>query len=279
MHILYNLGLFPIFVRAKPIILKQIVKFFLNLVPRPILIALSPVISKTASLMLMGNKVQCHVCDKKFRKFLPYGYGTPRENVLCPSCLSLERHRLIWYYLNNKSDFFTHEHKLLHIAPEQCFHKKFKQLKNIDYVTADLESPLAEVKMDIQEMPFDDNSFDVVLCNHVLEHIPDDKKAMQEILRVMKPGAWSILQVPMKPGAATTYEDASITDPKERAIHFGQYDHMRLYGADYGDVLRKEGFEVEELDIPKEIGSALTETYRLAPSEILYVAKKPLVAV
>ncbi len=225
--------------------------------------------------MLAGNKVECFVCEKSFRKFLPYGYGEPRENVLCPNCLSLERHRLIWYYLNNNTDFLTTNNKLLHIAPEQCFYKNFKQKSNIDYVTADLESPLADVKMDIQDMPFDDNEFDVVLCNHVLEHIPDDKKAMQEILRVMKPGAWAILQVPMKSGAATTFEDSSITDPKERTKVFGQYDHLRLYGADYGDVLRSQGFEVDELDIPKEIGPELSEKYRLALNEILYVGRKP----
>lgn len=256
--------------------MKKLVKFFLNLIPRPVLIALSPVISGVFSLLLAGNKVQCYVCEKSFRKFLPYGYGTPRENVLCPNCLSLERHRLIWYYINNYTDFLQSNYKVLHIAPEQCFYPKFKALKNIDYVTADLESPLAEVKMDIQNMPFDDNVFDVVLCNHVLEHIPDDKKAMHEILRVMKPGAWAVLQVPMKSGAATTFEDPSISDPKERAIHFGQYDHIRLYGSDYGDVLRKEGFIVEELDIPKAIGPELTETYRLAPNEILYIGKKPV---
>lgn len=256
--------------------MKQIVKFFLNLIPRPILIALSPVISKVSSLMLAGNNVECYVCEKSFRKFLPYGYGEPRENVLCPNCLSLERHRLIWYYINNNTDFLTSKSRLLHIAPEQCFYKNFKQMPNIDYVTADLESPLAEVKMDIQDMPFKDNDFDVVLCNHVLEHIPDDKKAMREILRVMKPGAWAILQVPMKSGAATTFEDPTITDPKERAKHFGQYDHMRLYGADYGDVLRSEGFVVEELDIPKQIGAELSEKYRLALNEILYVGRKPV---
>lgn len=225
--------------------------------------------------MLSGDNVECFVCEKKFRKFAPYGYGTPRENVLCPNCFSLERHRLIWYYLNNHSNLLTEPNKLLHIAPEQCFYKKFKALPNLEYVTADLESPLAEVKMDIQAMPFEDNTFDVVLCNHVLEHIPDDKLAMREILRVMKPGAWSILQVPMKPGAKTTFEDASITDPKERAKVFGQYDHLRLYGENYKEVLEAEGFEVEALDIQSEVGPELTEKYRFMIGELLYIGRKP----
>lgn len=255
--------------------MKSIVKFFLNLIPRPILISLSPILSKVLSLYLVGNNVECYVCEKKFRKFLPYGYGTPRENVLCPNCLSLERHRLIWYYINNHSDLLTGNYKLLHIAPEQCFYKRFKSMPNLDYVTADLESPLAEVKMDIQAMPFEDNSFDVVLCNHVLEHIPDDKLAMREILRVLKPGGWSILQVPMKQGAETTFEDPSITDPKERAKHFGQYDHLRLYGKNYGIILQNEGFEVEVLNIQKTIGESLSNKYRFMDGELLYIGKKP----
>jgi SAM-dependent methyltransferase len=165
-------------------------------------------------------------------------------------------------------------HQLLHIAPEQCFYKKFKSLPNLKYVTADLESPLAEIKMDIQAMPFEDNAFDVVLFNHVLEHIPDDKKAMREILRVMKPGGWAILQVPMKAGATTTFEDASITDRKERAIHFGQYDHLRLYGKDYGTVLASQGFEVEKVNIQEQIGPELTHKYRFMEGELLYIGRK-----
>jgi len=227
------------------------------------------------SIIMMGDNVECLVCTRKFRKFLPYGYGEPRENVLCPNCLSLERHRMMWYYLNNMSDFFTSQHKVLHIAPEQCFHKKFKALQNIEYVTADLESPLADVKMDIQNMPFADESFDVVFCNHVFEHIPDEKKAMSEVLRVMKKGSWAILQVPQRWDYATTYEDDSITDPKERSIKFGQYDHLRMYGRDYGDVLRKEGYLVDEIDLAEKVGPELQEKYRFAQKETLYVAHKP----
>jgi len=254
--------------------LKRLVRFFLNLIPRRVLIALSPAFSRILSIALAGNAVQCYVCGKKFRKFLPYGYQISRENVLCPNCLSLERHRLIWYYLNNYTDFFNREYKLLHMAPEQCFHTRFKSMPNIDYVTADIESPLAEVKLDIQDMPFNDNTFDAVLCNHVFEHIPDDKKAMREVLRVMKPGAWAVLQVPQKKGAETTYEDDRITDPAKRAKYFGQYDHLRLYGKDYGDVLRSQGFVVDELKIPSEIGPELTEKYRFSPNEILYIGTK-----
>ncbi len=205
---------------------------------------------------------------------MPYGYENPRDNALCPNCLSLERHRLIWYYLNERTNFFTAPLKVLHIAPEQCFYPLFKKMDNLEYITADLESPLAQVKMDIQQMPFEDNSFDVILCNHVFEHIPDEDKAMKEVLRVMKPNAWAILQVPQRWDLATTYEDNSITDPKERTKHFGQYDHLRIYGRDYGDVLRSKGFEVQELKIQDEIGKALSDRYCFSDNEVLYVASK-----
>lgn len=255
--------------------MNALVRFFLNLIPRKFLIALSPLLSRVLTLALRGNRVECLICGKRFRKFLPYGYETSRPNVLCPNCLSLERHRLIWFYLKNRTDFFEREASFLHMAPEQCFYHRFRAMDNLEYVTADLESPLAEVKLDIQHMPFEDNRFDVVFCNHVFEHIPDDKRAMREVLRVMKPGAWAVLQVPQKAGAATTYEDDSVTDAAERARLFGQYDHLRLYGKDYGDVLRGQGFDVEELDIPREIGPELTEKYRLSKNEILYIGRKP----
>ncbi len=254
--------------------MKKIVQFFLNLIPRKILISLSPILSKVLSLFLYGNKVECSVCNKKFRKLLPYGYENPRDNALCPNCLSLERHRLIWYYLNHKTDFFSKKYKLLHIAPEQHFYARFKKLENIEYVTADIESPLADIKLDIQDMPFEDNTFDIVMCNHVFEHVPDDKKAMREVLRVLKPNGWAVLQVPQKEGATTTYEDDSITDIAERRKHFGQYDHLRLYGADYGDVLKSQGFDVKEVNIQAKIGETLSQKYGFPKNELLYIGYK-----
>ncbi len=148
---------------------------------------------------------------------------------------------------------------MLHIAPEQPYLKKFKAMKNLDYTTADLESPIADIKMDIREMPFEDNSFDVLFCNHVLEHIDNDKKAMQEILRVLKPNAWAILQVPLDRTLKSTYEDFSITDPKEREKKFGQYDHLRVYGKDYKDKLEDAGFEVIEDDYDEFCISSLKQ--------------------
>src|SRR5690606_8047019 len=173
------------------------------------------------ALFLQGNRHTDPIDGRSFRKFLPYGYENPRENVLSPSTLSLERHRLLWLYLKNKTNFFTSPHKVLHFAPEQAFYNRFKALANLEYVTTDLNSPLADVKADICDLPFPDNSFDVILCNHVLEHIPDDFGAMKELYRILKPGGWGIFQIPQDLKRTVTFEDDTITDRKERAKIFG----------------------------------------------------------
>jgi len=221
-----------------------------------------------------GNNVECPICKGRFRKFLPYG-NKGLDNRLCPKCLSLERHRLIWLFLNQKTNFFTANLKVLHVAPEQPFLKRFKQLKNLDYITADLVSPIADVKLDIRNIPFGENTFDVFMCNHVLEHIDDELKATKEIFRVLKPGAWAILQVPLDISNEVTFEDLSITNPKEREKIFGQYDHVRLYGRDYAKRLAMSGLQVYPDKLVDEIGNELAERYRLDKSEYIYFCKKP----
>lgn len=224
----------------------------------------------------MGKKVQCTVCESRFRKFLPYGrLKASRDQALCPNCLALERHRLIWFYLKNDSNFFTAPIKMLHVAPEYCFIKRFEAQSNIDYITGDLESPLAKVKMDVHDIPFDDQTFDVVFCNHVLEHVESDIKVMQEIRRVMKPGGWAILQSPMDFNLETTDEDLTITDPKEREKRFGQDDHVRMYGRDYDKRLEMGGFEVELYDVTEKYPAGEIERYKFMKGEMLYVAKNP----
>lgn len=255
--------------------MKKIFKFILNTIPRPILIRLSYVARPLISILLSGDKFTDPIDGKSFRKFLPYGYGKQRENVLSPSTLSLERHRLLWLFLKDETDFFTAPKKVLHFAPEQAFYKLFREQKNLDYTTTDLFSPLADVKADICDLPFQDNQYDLILCNHVLEHIPDDTKAMQELFRVMKPGGMGIFQIPQDLKREHTFEDNSITDPKQRAEIFGQYDHVRVYGRDYFDKLRSIGFTVVEEDYTKKISPEMVERYCLAPGEIIPVVFKP----
>lgn len=254
--------------------MKKLFKFILNLVPRPILIRMSYLIRPVLVLWLKGNKYTDPIDGKSFRKFLPYGYENQRDNVLSPSTLSLERHRLLWLYLKNETDFFSAPKKVLHFAPEQAFYKRFRNQKNLDYTTTDLNSPLADVKADICNLPFKDEEFDVIFCNHVLEHIPDDTKAMQELYRILKKGGMGIFQIPQDLSRETTFEDNSIIDRKERAKIFGQYDHVRIYGRDYFDKLRSVGFRVVEEDYTKKITPELVEKYRLAPGEIIPICFK-----
>lgn len=221
-----------------------------------------------------GNHFVDPIDGKSYRKFLPYGYGKQRENALSPGTLSLERHRQMWLYLQNETDFFSNNYKVLHIAPEQEFLRKFKKMSNLDYTSADLFSPIVDVKADILDLPFENETFDIVICNHVLEHIEDDAKAMHELYRVMKRGGWGIFQVPMKTSLTKTYEDFSITDPKERQKHFGQYDHVRWYGMDYFDRLRNAGFSTEPNFYSQKYSQEDTKKYGLMENEILPVVFK-----
>lgn len=254
--------------------MKRLFKLILNTIPRPLLIRLSYVVRPVLAFFLRGSRFTDPIDGKGFRSFLPYGYGNQRNNVLSPSTLSLERHRLLWLYLKNETDFFTAEKSVLHFAPEQCFLKRFKTLKHIDYTTTDLESPIADVKADICNLPFEDHSYDIIFCNHVLEHIPDDTKAMQELYRVLKPGGYGIFQIPQDLSRAETFEDDTITDRKERAKIFGQYDHVRVYGLDYFDKLRRIGFKVDEVDYTAQLSEEDITKYCLAKGEIIPVVSK-----
>jgi SAM-dependent methyltransferase len=251
-------------------------KVILNTVPRPWLIKASYIVRPIIALYLKGNTYTDPIDGKSFRKFLPYGYGNQRKNALSPSTLSLERHRLMWLFLKDETNFFTSTKKLkvLHIAPEQCFLDLFKKQKNLEYITSDLESPIADVKADICDLPFKENEFDVVFCNHVLEHIPDDTKAMQELYRVMKKGGFGVFQIPQDLSRDVTFEDNSITDKDERAKIFGQYDHVRVYGKDYFNKLRSVGFKVDEEDYTKKIDSKQIERFCLMKGEILPICYK-----
>lgn len=256
--------------------IKKIFKLVLNTVPRPLLIRLSIVVRPVLAFMLKGSRFTDPIDGQSFRMFLPYGYGNQRTNVLSPSTLSLERHRLLWLYLERETDFFTAKErkKVLHFAPEQEFYKRFKKQTNIDYTTTDLLSPLADIKADICNLPFEDNTYDIIFCNHVLEHIPNDTKAMQELYRVMKPGGMGIFQIPQDLNRAVTFADDRITDPKERASIFGQYDHVRVYGHDYFDQLRSIGFRVVAEDYTSKLDPAEVERFCLAKGEIIPVCFK-----
>lgn len=254
--------------------MQSVFKFLLNLFPRTFLIRVSYLARPIVAFFLKGDTYTDPIDGKSFRKFLPYGYESVRENVLAPGTLSLERHRLFWLYLTNETEFFNKPQRVLHFAPEQAFLKRFRKLKNITYTTTDLNSPIADVKADICDLPFKDNSYDFIICNHVLEHIPDDTKAMQELYRVLAPKGTAILQVPYDRKREVTFTDDSITDPKERAAIFGQYDHVRVYGMDYFEKLKSIGFNIEAVDYTAQFSEEEINKYRLPKGELLPLCKK-----
>lgn len=254
--------------------MKKLIKFLINTIPRPNLIWWSKFLAPFIDILYRGNEFTDPINGKSYRKFLPYGYVKQRDNALSPGTLSLERHRLLWLYLNNETNFFSKTLKVLHVAPEQCFYKLFKNLKKINYTTFDLNSPLADIKGDICNLPFKENSFDFILCNHVLEHINDDNKAMKELYRVLNKNGTAILQVPINQKSSKTLEDSSIVDKKERIEKFGQYDHIRLYGLDYFKKLESFGFKVNPLKYSKEFTEGEIIKYGLIKDEIIPVCKK-----
>ena len=248
-------------------------RFALRLFPRPLLIRVSQWLYPLLDYWYRGKGFTDPINGKSYRKFLPYGYQKQRLNVLSPGTLSLERHRLLWLYFDRETDFFDRAADVLHIAPEQAFVKRFRQLNHLSYITSDLHSPIADVQADICNLPFSDQQFDWVVCNHVLEHIPNDKIAMQEIYRVLKPGGTAILQVPLRLDQ-DTFEDDRITDPKERAQVFGQYDHVRIYGKDYQNRLEQVGFTVKMLAYAEQLTLEEQTRYAVPANEIIPICTK-----
>ncbi|GCD77489.1 SAM-dependent methyltransferase [Thermaurantimonas aggregans] len=255
--------------------MKKIFRLLLKYIPRTWLIRGSYLAKDVLALFMYGSRYEDPIDGRTYRSLLPYGYGNrQRPNVLAPASLSLERHRLMWIYLKKQTDFFTARLKVLHIAPEQCFYGRFKKMKNLDYTTADLESPLADLHFDLHDIPLPDNTYDVVFCNHVLEHVNDDIRCMQEIRRIMKPGGWAIMQVPLDINRSETFSDPTITDRAERERIFGQYDHVRVYGTDYPRRLEQAGFKVEVFDVKKLLTPEQIDRFRVQPDELLYIARK-----
>tara|TARA_B100001245_G_C22881953_1_gene424200 strand:- start:1198 stop:1965 length:768 start_codon:yes stop_codon:yes gene_type:complete len=254
--------------------IKSTVGFLLKKFPRSFLQIISKPIFSIITLLYKGNNVLCPICKIELKKFFPYGRET-RENALCPNCLSLERHRLLFLYLKSETDVFKKNINLLHIAPEECFINIFKKSKNISYTTGDLYSPLAEVKMDIHKIPFQNETFDVILCNHVLEHVDDDKKALKEIERVMKKEGFAILQVPFYyPIPEKTLEDRSIINPAEREKDYGQSDHVRKYGKDYPERIKSQGMKVNENKFTESFNKEEKKYFGLPDNEVIYYCYK-----
>ena len=254
--------------------MKLIISLATRLIPRHYLQYVSHFFLQILSLFMRGNRFEDPINRITYRKLLPYGRVKSRENALAPDSMSLERHRLMWLFLKQRTNFFTAKLKVLHVAPEYCFIKLFKEMNNLEYITGDLISPWADVQMDVHNIPFEDNSFDVVICNHVLEHVEDAHKVMTEFYRVMKKGGWGIFQVTIDTNSSITQEDKNITDPKERERLYWQSDHLRLFGLDYGKKLQNAGFKVTESNFINELNPKLVKRYALPKGEIVYFCEK-----
>jgi SAM-dependent methyltransferase len=229
---------------------------------------------------VLENKIPqcfCPICNNEVEKFEPFGMKSnqsPRPNAKCPVCGSLERHRLVWLYFQKKTNIFTDQVKMLHVSPEPQIGTLLKSLKNVQYISVDLESGRAMLKMDITNISFPDNTFDIIYASHVLEHIPNDQKAMEELQRVCKSNGWAILQVPIY--GNKTIEDPTITSPQAREKIFGQYDHVRLYGHDnvYRDRLIKAGWNVHIEPFARQLGKDLINRHGLMENEDIYYCTK-----
>ncbi len=195
-----------------------------------------------------------------------------RPEAVCPGCYSKDRERLVYLYLTRAQAWvFSRPMALLHIAPEPSLAAKLRAVASIDYVSADLDAASAERRMDITAIEEGDDRYDVIICNHVLEHVVEDGKAMAELCRVLKPGGFAILQVPISYLLADTYEDFSIIDPAERERAFGQNDHVRIYGRDYPGRLERAGFSVTEIRPEDFLRAREVDEYRVLPEERLYL--------
>lgn len=214
----------------------------------------------------------CPCCTAHFSFFKPFG-RRPRPEARCPRCGSLERHRLIALYMSLRTNLLDpRPKKLLHIAPEPNMVHFFRKVSSVEYLSADLTSDRAMEKMDLTDIQYPAHSFDVICCSHVLEHIPDDRKAMRELCRVLKPDGWAILQVPIL--AKTTFEDPAVTSPEERERLYGQHDHVRKYGLDYRDRLIEAGFSVTVDEFAKGLDGRTTRYLGLDRSTDVYLCRK-----
>lgn len=218
-----------------------------------------------------GNARECPCCGGRFRRFRPF--GTPlRPDVHCPRCGSLERHRLVWLAFERSPELLEGAPRLLHVAPEAALARRLLSVPGLRYLSADLAQP-ASLRLDLTLLPFQDGSFDALVCNHVLEHVGDDRAAMRELRRVLRPGGWALLQSPLDPTRAHTDEDPD-AEPEERARRFGQADHLRLYGRDYPERLAAAGLSVDEWRWMEDLGPALGARYGLDPDESLFLCRR-----
>ena len=212
-----------------------------------------------------GNRHECPVCGFNAKTFMDAGLYVRRTNSKCPNCGSLERHRALWIILDRILKGAKSKFKVLHFAPEKCIAMQLSKRSGIEYLTSSYgENDVSDFQFDLQNIESQDGVFDLVICSHVLEHVVEDGLAIAEIYRILKSQGIALIQVPIWPSEShPTYENKSITDPRDRIIHFGQFDHVRIYGLDVVERLKLAGFTVEVIDLEKQLKQDIIEKYAL----------------
>lgn len=218
-----------------------------------------------------GSAVECPLCGGRYRRFKA---AWNRGNAICWRCGSHERHRATWLYLRRRPELLGRAGSLLHFAPEWCLERRLREVAGLRYVTADLDPALGELVLDVTALDLADASFDALLCSHVLEHVADDRAAMRELHRVLAPGGWALVMVPLDHTRTTTFEDPSIVTPEDRQAAFWQSDHLRLYAPDVAERLRAAGFAVARERLAAELGPELAARYGLLAQDHLFLCTR-----
>ncbi len=242
-------------------------------VPKPLWGQLKKMIFRPAKkLVFFGRRYHCPVCQSPLRKFTT-DENLSLPNFICPVCYSFERHRLAWIFFRQRIPLLeSSPKKMLHISPEEGLEARFKEIPNLTYVTGDLNGRSAMARIDLTELPYVENSFDVIYCSHVLEHIPNDRKAVSELRRILKPGGYALIQVFM--ADEKTVEDPSVRDPADRKRLFGQGDHVRRYGTDFAVRLAEAGFSVRLFSAQEIIGIKDADRMGIPTNETIFFCTK-----
>ena len=219
-----------------------------------------------------GHGVQCPCCEREYAAFAA---DWNRPDAICPGCGAHERHRALWLHLRGMLADVDGPFDFLHFAPEYALRRRIEQVPGLRYVTTDLNGKGVAVAADITHMPFDDASFDGVLCSHVLEHVDDDRSAMAELCRVLRPGGGAAVLVPLDLDRRETYEDPAVVTPEQRERAYWQHDHMRLYAPDIADRLHEAGLEVEAVRMGEALPAGAVRRHGILPGEVVFRCTRP----
>lgn len=227
------------------------------------------------ALLFVGSRHTCPCCGWRLRAFTHGNYSfRVRHFGYCPRCNAKSRHRRDWLFLESKTNLFSEDTRLLHVSPKYSLSRRFVTMPNITYVGVDLhDRPNTSIKVDISAIPFQSETFDALLCIHVIEHVEDDLSAISELYRVLKPGGWAVISVPIRLDQMT-YEDPTIMAPEDRLRHFGEEQHVRIYGYDFLERLLTAGFDVQ-LNLAQDVDRATSEKYGLLADENVFYCTKP----